>query len=76
MAKKETVKISANVRKLKNLDFGERFRVVSNKGNVSSKVYTKEEYDRKSKKYDVGNSSKKLKGDTKVITYFGGDCYV
>lgn len=68
MAKKESVKINVNVRELKNLQYGEKFKTVSNSGILSKKTYTKEEYDRNTKKYDIGNNSKQLKGSQKVVT--------
>lgn len=70
MAKKENVKINVNVRQLKNLQYGERFKTVSNNGKLSEKTYTKEEYDRKTKMYDIGNNKKQLKGTQKVVTDF------
>lgn len=68
MAKKENVKINVNVRQLKNLQYGEKFKTVSNSGKLSEKTYIKQEYDRKSKKYDIGNSKNQFRGTQKVVT--------
>lgn len=74
MAKKQ-VKINVNVRELKNLEYGQEFRTVSNNGTVSSKVYTKEGYNRKTKSYDIGNTRKNFKGTQKVTTDFSKECF-
>lgn len=68
MAQKEKVSVSVNVMQLKNLRKNEKFKTVSNNGNVSEKTYTKQDYNQKTKKYNIGNTKKQFSANQKVTT--------
>ncbi len=68
--------LNEEVRELKDVPKGAFFKIVNSKGNVSTKVYIKGEYDRTEKKYlcddtlDVLGYGKYVKRKQKVLVGF------